>query len=98
MTSPRLRKGGSIEPAQLVLQQNPVYPLQAKQLRVSGTVEVHFKIGINGQVHDIRAVSGPSILAQAAIEAVQARQYRPSRVEGIPTETDASAVFVFKLY
>jgi TonB family protein len=60
-------------------------------------VELHFKIGTAGDVHDIVVVKGPQVLAQAAVDAVRERQYKPARVDGVPTETDASAVFEFKL-
>jgi protein TonB len=76
---------------------NPSYPASAKVDGISGTVELHFKIGPTGDVHDIAVVKGPAILAQAAVQAVRDRKYKPARVDGVPTETDASAIFDFKL-
>jgi TonB family protein len=91
------RKGGFVQPAQLLSSSNPNYPPLAKQDGISGTVELRFKIGTNGTVHDISVVKGSAILAQAAAEAVGDRKYRPARVNGVPSETEASAIFDFKL-
>jgi protein TonB len=90
------RGGGIVQPAQLVSSINPDYPTVAKQGGVSGTVEVRFTIDASGTVHDIHVVKGPAILAQAAVEAVADRKYKPTRVDGVPIETEASAVFDFK--
>jgi TonB family protein len=91
------RRGGTVQPAQLLSNVNPIYPSPARDDGISGAVEVRFKIGTNGDVHDISVVRGPAILAQAALDAVRSRKYKPARVDGVPTETDASAIFDFKL-
>jgi periplasmic protein TonB len=91
------RKGGVVQPAQLISHPDPVYPPEARKQGISGAVEVRFKIGTDGNVYNVAVVRGPSALAQAAIDAVQARRYKPARVDGIPTETQASAIFNFTL-
>jgi len=91
------RRGGAVQPAQLLTNINPVYPAAAKQSGISGLVELHFKISSTGDVHDIVVVKGPQVLAQAAVDAVRERRYKPARVDGVPTETDASGTFDFKL-
>ncbi len=92
-----VRRGGAVQPAQLLSNINPAYPVEAKLAGVSGSVELHFRISNTGDVHDIVVVKGPLVLAQAAVNAVRERRYKPARVDGVPTETDASAVFDFKL-
>lgn len=91
------RRGGTVQPAQLISNSNPQYPTEAKDEGISGAVELHFKISANGEVREISVVKGPRILAEAAVDAVRARRYKPARVDGVPTETDASATFDFKL-
>jgi protein TonB len=88
-------RDGIVQPAQLVFSINPDYPELAKQGGISGTVEVSFKIDANGAVRDVRVIKGPAVLAQAAVTAVADRKYRPTRVDGVPIETEASAVFKF---
>jgi TonB family protein len=90
-------RGGLFQAAQLLVNVNPSYPTSAREDGISGSVEVRFKIGMDGSVHDILVVKGPPILAQAAIEAVGVRKYKPARVDGVPSETEASAIFDFKL-
>ena len=89
-------KSAAIEVARLVLRDDPVYPQSAKELGLAGTVEVHFKIGKDGQVHDVNVINGFDALGQAAIDAVRKWRYSPAKVDGVPTESEASAVFVFK--
>jgi protein TonB len=91
------RKGGAVQPALLLTNINPIYPAEAKEAGISGPVEVRFKISAMGDVHDVVVVKGPEILGQAAVDAVRERRYKPARVDGVPTETDASAIFEFKL-
>jgi protein TonB len=92
-----VRKSGAIQPAQLITNVNPIYPEAAREVGVSGAVEVHFKIATTGNVQDVTVIKGPQILAQAAVDAVRQRKYKAARVDGVPTETDASAVFEFRL-
>ena len=89
-------QSNAIEVARLVSRDDPVYPETAKQLALAGTVEVHFKIGKDSQVRDVNVVNGFDALGQAAIEAVQKWRYSPAKIDGVPTESEASAVFVFK--
>lgn len=93
-TAPR---PGFIEPAQLLSVKNPAYPPLAKEQGISGTVEVHFRINTSGEVYDVSVSKGPTMLGDAAVEAVRDRHYRAAMVGGIPVETDGTAVFVFKL-
>jgi TonB family protein len=92
-----VRRGGTVQPAQLLTNINPTYPVTAKQSGIAGSVEVHFKITNTGDVQNVVVVKGPQVLAQAAVDAVRERRYKPARVDGVPTETDASAIFDFKL-
>jgi TonB family protein len=91
------RKAGLFQAAQMIVGINPTYPTSARQDGISGSVELHFTIGTDGTVRDILAVRGPAVLAQAAMEAVGNRKYKPALVDGVPSESEASAIFDFKL-
>jgi protein TonB len=91
------RNGGAVQPALLLTNNNPDYPASARDEGISGSVELRFRISTTGDVHDIVVVKGPQVLAQAAVNAVRERRYKPARVDGVPTETEASAIFDFKL-
>jgi periplasmic protein TonB len=90
------RLGGNVEPAQLIERRDPVYPNRLGRASISGNVELHFKIGTEGNVHDVRVVKGNPLLASAAVDAVKTWRYKPARLDGIEVETEATAVFVFK--
>ncbi len=85
-----------LEPAQLIIKRDPLYPPSAKQIGLIGSVEVHFRIYTDGTVHEVSVIRGNPVLANAAVEAVQTWHYNPARLHGAPIETDGSAVVNFK--
>jgi protein TonB len=91
------QQGGSVDPPTLILRENPAYPAIAKERLISGSVEVHFRISPEGKVYDVKPVKGSPILAQAAVEAVEAWCYEPARRNGTPIDSQASTNFDFKL-
>jgi TonB family protein len=88
--------GGKVDPAQLIERRDPVYPNRLGRASISGSVELHFKIGTEGNVHDVRVVKGNPLLASAAVDAVKTWRYKPARLDGIEVETEGRAVIVFK--
>ncbi len=87
--------GAGIEPAMLIFRREPIYPVAAKKQLVSGKVELHFRISPAGEVHGVKSVKGPPILAQAAIAAVRGWRYEPARLNGAPIDSAAQAEFTF---
>jgi TonB family protein len=75
----------------------PVYPPDARQARLEGTVKLHVVVGANGEIQSFRTVSGPESLAQAAMLAVREWRYRPTLLNGKPVETQEDVTFVFRL-
>ena len=75
----------------------PVYPAEAKQKQTEGTVELHTKISLEGEVGNVRLVSGSPLLAQAAINAISGWRYRPTLLGGRPIETEDDISMVFRL-
>ncbi|GIU82243.1 MAG: TonB family protein [Acidobacteria bacterium] len=61
---------------------NPIYPSQAKALKISGIVKVEILIDEKGRVISIEKVSGPELLQQAAIEAVKKWEFKPFMKNG----------------
>jgi TonB family protein len=93
----RVRVGGDIAAANLIHQVPPEYPLDAKVHRVSGTVVLHALIAADGSVKDVKVVSGPDRLTDAAVDAVKQWRYKPTRINGQPVEVDTVISVVFKL-
>ena len=75
----------------------PEYPIYAKEAGISGTVVLQAMIGKNGKITNLRAVSGPDILQQAAVDAVRQWVYRPYLLNGEPVSVDTTINVVFNL-
>jgi protein TonB len=75
----------------------PKYPIDAKQAGVSGTVVMEATIGQDGAVKELRVVSGPQLLQQAAMDAVKTWRYRPYLFNGQPVEVRTTINVIFTL-
>jgi protein TonB len=82
----------------LLLQKvQPVYPPIAKAARVSGTVVLQATISKQGTIQNLRVVSGPAMLQQAARDAVMQWRYRPYLLNNEPVEVDTTVNVIFTL-
>ena len=82
----------------LLKKQQPIYPQDAKDTRVSGTVVLHAIIGRDGRIHELKVVSAPwPSLAAAALMAVSKWEYRPYQVNGEPVEVETTVNVIFTL-
>lgn len=68
--TPRVISRGVLDAA-LIHRVQPEYPTPAKRMRLSGIVRLRGVIGTEGDVRELEVVSGNSILARAAVEAVR---------------------------
>src|ERR1700723_1917920 len=75
----------------------PVYPPDARQARLEGTVKLHVVVGTNGEVESFHPISGPESLTRAAMIAVREWRYRPTLLNGKAVETQEDVTFVFRL-
>jgi TonB family protein len=87
----------NLQIGQLTNMVEPVYPPDARQAHLEGTVKLHVVVGANGEVQSFRTVSGPESLAQAAMLAVREWRYRPTLLNGKAVETQEDVTFVFRL-
>jgi len=84
------------EAASLLLQKTaPVYPPIAKAARVSGTVVLRAVISKDGMIENVRVISGPAMLQQAALDAVRTWRYRPYLLSSRPVEVETTINVVF---
>ena len=68
----------------LVHKVQPVYPLEARRLHLEGTVVLDATITQEGQIENLKLVSGDPVLAKAATEAVSKWRYTPYLLNGRP--------------
>jgi TonB family protein len=83
--------------ANLVARVEPIYPPIAKAARVQGTVVLQALLGKDGQVEELRVVSGPAMLQQGALDAVKQWTYRPYLLNGEPVEVLTTVNVIFTL-
>ena len=75
----------------------PNYPAIARTIHLSGTVVLQATISRSGTIENLRVVSGPAMLQQAALDAVQQWRYRPYLLNGKPVEVDTTVNVDFTL-
>ena len=81
----------------LIYSYYPVYPRDALQQGVEGTVVIHATVGQDGRVKNLRVVSGPALLTSAALDAAQYWRYIPALRNGEPYETEQDISIDFHL-
>ena len=69
---------------------DPVYPAQALENHVFGTVVIQATISSKGIPEVLRVISGPALLQQAALDAVRHWTYRPYLLNNQPIEVDTT--------
>jgi len=79
-----IRIGGNVQAANLVSQVTPVYPPEAKENRIQGTVKLEITIDKEGHVGPMSVVSGPPELIHSATDAVSQWVYKPTLLNGEP--------------
>jgi periplasmic protein TonB len=75
----------------------PRYPTQALQMRIQGPVQLQATITKNGDIANLKVVSGDAVLAHAAQEAVRQWKYKPYYLNGEPVQIETQILVNFKL-
>ena len=91
------QNGRNLQVGQLVNLVEPVYPAEAVQQKIEGTVKLHAVIGTDGAIESLAQVSGPQVLVNASMAAVRNWKYSPTRMNGQSIETQEDISFVFRL-
>ncbi len=93
----RIMIGGNVAAAKLINHVPPIYPPEAKDSKIQGTVILHVIIGTDGSVQQLAVVSGHPVLLPAAIEAVSHWRYQPVTLNGELVEVDTQINIIFSL-
>ena len=85
-----------LDPGDLIMRVDPVYPAMAKNIRVQGSVVMAALIARDGTIQDLRVLSGHPMLVAAALNAVKQWRYRPYILNGeaVEVETQITVNFV----
>jgi len=92
-----LRVSQGVSQGLLLKRVQPAYPAQALQMRVQGAVQLQAVIGKEGNITDVKVLSGDGTLARAAIDAVKQWKYKPYFLNGEPVEIQTQITVNFKL-
>jgi TonB family protein len=89
--------GGDVKQAKLISSVPPAYPTLAKNQHVSGNVLIDALIDANGRVTTMKVVSGPTLLHQAAMDALKQWKYHPASLDGKPVPMHLTVTIQFRL-
>jgi len=92
-----LRVGGQVEAAKVISAPPPVYPVLAKDAHIGGVVTLDAIIGVDGHIENLKVLSGPPLLINAAMDAVKQWTYHPTVLNGQPFKVETQIVVTFQL-
>jgi TonB family protein len=84
-------------PAKLVKAANPVYPPDAMRSFITGDVRAELVVEADGRIGEIKVLSGPKPLREAAVEALRQYQYAPATQggKGVASKVTTTVKFWF---
>ncbi len=82
----QIRVESNLQAANLIKRVVPVYPVLARSAGIQGIVRFTAVIGKDGKIQNLKLISGPPPLVDAASEAVKRWLYRPTLLNGQPVE------------
>jgi len=89
--------GGEVKQAKLVSSTPPAYPTLAKTQHIEGNVRVDALVDETGRVSAVKVVSGPTLLHQAAMDAIRQWKYEPATLDGKPVPMHLTVTLQFRL-
>jgi len=90
-------KGGDIRPPKLIHRVEPTYPRLAKLAGIQGDVVIVALLDKDGRVRNVEVKSGPTMLAEAAKDAVSQWVYEPTYLNGVPYPVLLQVTVEFRL-
>jgi TonB family protein len=75
----------------------PAYPADAKKAGVEGTVVLQAIISKDGNIENLRVLSGPEKLQQSSLDAVRQWKYKPYLLNGDPVQVETKISVVYSL-
>ena len=89
--------GGDVKTALLLKSVPPVYPAFARTQHVSGDVKIDALIDATGKVTTMKVVSGPTLLHQAAMDALHQWKYQPASLDGKTVPMHLTVTIQFRM-
>ncbi len=92
-----VRVGGRVRPPKPIVQTPPEYPALAKQAHIQGQVQIDAILDEQGNVIEMKIVSGPPLLYQSALEALKKWKYEPTYLNDQPIAVQMIVTITFTL-
>lgn len=92
-----LRISQGVSQGLLIKRVQPRYPQNALAMRIQGAVQMEATIDKEGNIINLKVLSGDAMLARAATEAVRQWRYKPYYLDGDPVEIQTQITVNFKL-
>jgi TonB family protein len=93
----KISVSGGVMAGMILTKVQPVYPTEAKEKHVQGTVVLAAEIGMDGHIDQLLVIQGPEPLQKAAYDAVKKWVYRPYLLNGNPVSVNTQVNVVFSL-
>jgi protein TonB len=92
-----VRMGGEVTPAHMISSVPPIYPALAKTQHIAGDVRIDALVDATGRVTTMKVVSGPSLLHQAAMDALRQWKYQAATLDGKAVSMHLTVTIQFRL-
>ena len=97
MAKPQVKVPADTMERRVIHEVTPEYPALAQQAGIEGTVVLRAIVNAAGAVSQVKLVSGPQALSQAAMDAVRWWRYEPYFVNGQPATVETTVSVNFRL-
>jgi periplasmic protein TonB len=74
----------------------PEYPVVARQLKITGKVELEVHVDESGQVADVKIVTGNAVLTRPTAKTISGWKFKPFQKDGKPVQAVAPLNFEFR--
>jgi len=91
-----LRVSQGVSQGLLIKRVQPKYPSSALATHAEGAVQIEATVDKQGNVTNLKVLSGQTVLARAALEAVRQWRYKPYYLNGQPVEIQTQITVNFK--
>jgi protein TonB len=92
-----VRVGSHVRPPKVIVQVRPDYPVLAREAHIQGQVRIDAVLDEHGNVIEMKVVSGPPLLYQAAVDALKKWKYEPTYLNDQPVAVQMIVTINFQL-
>jgi periplasmic protein TonB len=92
-----LRVGGNVRQPKAIVKTRPEYPTLAREARIHGDVTIDAILDEEGDIVDMKVISGHRFLYEAALNAVKKWKYEPTYLNDKPVAVEMIVTVTFQL-